>query len=683
MKQIIQDLHKGNTILEEVPVPLVRTGAVLIRTTRSLISLGTERMLVDFGKAGFIAKARQQPDKVKQVIDKIKTEGFKSTLDAVFNKLNQPIPLGYCNVGVVQEVGKNVKDFKAGDRVASNGNHAEFVCVPSNLVAKIPDNVSDDDATFTVIGSIALEGVRLCNPTFGETIVVIGLGLVGLISSQILKANGCNVIGYDFDQSKVDIAAAKGIAAFNPVDGIDPVNFVMQHTKNTGADGVIITASNSSDEIIHQAALMSRKRGRIVLIGVVGLNIRRDDFYKKELSFQVSCSYGPGRYDDNYENKGEDYPIGYVRWTEKRNFEAILNAISDGLIDLHPLITEKIPLEDFGKVYDNMHKHNVIASILTYPEKSERQTTIEVFSNKYKPSPSCIMGIVGAGNFTSSTVIPSLKSLNADVKIIASAGGLSAKLLAKKGNIKQATSDYHKILEDPEVNTAIITTRHDLHAIMTLQALKAGKNVLVEKPLCLNEEQLGEIVKEQRESGKIVIVGYNRRFAPLAVKMKKTIGEGPVNIIATMNAGFIPEESWVQDLKVGGGRIIGEACHFIDLCTYLSGCRVKAVCMNSMGIAPKENTDNVTILLKYENGSNASINYFANGSKSYPKERIEVYVQGKTLILDNWRKLKLYGVNGKDRVIKKKLDKGHVNLYKEYIDSVKKGLPLIPFEDII
>ncbi len=317
MKQIIQDLKKGNTILEEVPTPQVKTGTVLIKTTRTLVSLGTERMLVEFGKAGFINKAKQQPDKVKQVLDKMKAEGVLPTLEAVFNKLNQPLPLGYCNVGVVEAVGKGVHSFKVGDRVASNGNHAEYVCVPENLCALIPDNVTDEEAAFTVIGSIGLEGVRLINPNLGETIVVIGLGLIGLVTAELLKANGCNVIGYDFDQQKVDMALAKGITAFNPAKGTDPVKFVLQQTNKIGADGVIITASNKSDEIIHQAAEMSRQRGRIVLVGVIGLNIRRDDFFKKELTFQVSCSYGPGRYDENYEQKGQDYPIGFVRWTEK------------------------------------------------------------------------------------------------------------------------------------------------------------------------------------------------------------------------------------------------------------------------------------------------------------------------------------------------------------------------------
>jgi len=696
MKQIIQDLKKGNTILEEVPTPQVKTGSVLIKTTRTLVSLGTERMLVEFGKAGFISKAKQQPDKVKQVLDKMKAEGVLPTLEAVFNKLNQPLPLGYCNVGVVEAIGKGVHSFKVGDRVASNGNHAEYVCVPENLCALIPDNVTDEEAAFTVIGSIALEGVRLINPTLGETIVVIGLGLIGLVTAELLKANGCNVIGYDFDQQKVNMALAKGITAFNPAQGTDPVKFILQQTNSIGADGVLITASNKSDEIIHQAAEMSRQRGRIVLVGVIGLNLRRDDFFKKELTFQVSCSYGPGRYDENYEQKGQDYPIGYVRWTEKRNFEAILNAIAKKQLDVNPLITEKVKLEDYNQIYGDMRKQGSIASILVYPESGERNSTVTV-SNQSFASAKGVFGIIGAGNFTSATIIPGMNAAKAKLKYIASAGGLSAKTMAKKGNIAIATSDYKEILNDKEVDTVMITTRHNLHASMTLEAIKAGKNVFVEKPLCLTTDELQRIVIARSEATKqpvptnsdvsngsapMVVVGFNRRFAPLATKMKQLIGEGPKNIVATMNAGHIPPEVWVHDLEVGGGRIIGEACHYIDLCTYLAGSKVKSVCMNSIGTNPEENTDNASILLKYENGSNAVINYFANGSKAYSKERIEAYNQEKTLIIDNWRTLKGFGTKGFSKQ-KMRLDKGHKNQFKLLVDSVKTGKPIIPFDEIV
>lgn len=680
MKQLIQDLKNGQTLLEEVPAPQVKAGSVLIKTTQSLISLGTERMLVEFGKASLIDKARQQPDRVKDVLNKMKTDGILPTLEAVFNKLNQPIPLGYCNVGIIEEIGKGVHGFQVGDRVASNGNHAEYVCIPENLCAKIPDNVSDEEAAFTVIGSIGLEGIRLCNPTFGETIVVIGLGLIGLVTAELLKANGCKVIGYDYDQQKVEMALSKGIIAFNPGQGNDPVKFVLQSTNEIGADGVIITASNKSDEIIHQAAEISRQRGRIILVGVIGLNIRRDDFYKKELTFQVSCSYGPGRYDENYEQKGQDYPIGYVRWTEKRNFETILQAISSGHLDVKPLITERIPLENYDQIYGDMRKSGSIASILVYPTDSIKNNTVSLNGQSFKGKKG-VFGIIGAGNFTSSTIIPGMKAANANLKYIASAGGLTAKVLAKKGNISKATSDYLEILKDEETDTVMVTTRHNLHAKMVLESLQAGKNVFVEKPLCLNSNELESIINALNGGG-MVLVGFNRRFAPLAQKMKQLLGEGPKNIVASMNAGFIPANVWVHDLEIGGGRIIGEACHYIDLCTYLAGSKVKSICMNSMGTNPQENTDNATILLKYENGTNAVINYFANGSKSYAKERIEAYNQEKTLIIDNWRILSGYGTKGFSKM-KTRLDKGHKEQFRLLVESVKSGKPMIPFDEIV
>ncbi len=684
MKQIIQDLKSGATLLEEVPVPQVKSGAILIKTSRTLVSLGTERMLVEFGKANFISKARQQPDKVKQVLDKIHTDGLRPTINAVFNKLGQPMPLGYCNVGKVVAVGRGVTEFSIGDRVASNGPHAEYVCIPQNLAAKVPDNVSDDEAAFTVIGSIGLQGIRNLNPQLGETIVVTGLGLVGLVTAQLLKANGCNVIGLDFDQQKVDLAQQKGILALNPGTGVDPVGFVEEQTNGVGADGVIITASAKTDEVIHQACEMSRKRGRIILVGVVGMNMRRDDFYKKELTFQVSCSYGAGRYDEEYEQKGHDYPLPYVRWTEKRNFQTILNAISNGGLDVKSLITEVVDLKDYEQIYGDMRKRGSIASIIKYPESVERNTVVKVADKSFSAGQGKI-GIIGAGNYTSSTVVPCLNKANAPIKYIASAGGLNAKVLAKKAGAELATSDYHEILEDDEVGMVIVTTRHNLHAKMVTEALQAKKSVFVEKPLCLNEEELDEIIQAYHSagSGVTLTVGFNRRFSPFAQKLKSMVGDGPKNIIATMNAGFIPPEMWVHDLEVGGGRIIGEACHFIDLCSYLAGSRVKSVCMNAMGENPEENTDNATLLLQYENGTNAVINYFSNGSKSYQKERVEVFSQERVFILDNWRKLTGYGSKGFSKK-SGSMDKGQETEFGLLTERMKTGgESLIPFESLV
>ena len=684
MKQIIQDLKKGDTILEEVPVPNVKDGNVLIQTTRSLVSLGTERMLVDFGKANLLQKAKQQPDKVKMVIDKVKTDGLRPTMEAIFNKLGQPLPLGYCNVGKVVTIGKGVTEFSIGDRVASNGNHAEFVCVPKNLVAKIPDNVTDEEASFTVVGAIGLQGIRLLKPTFGETIVVVGLGLIGLITAELLIANGCNVIGFDFDPEKVRLAKEKGVIAINPSEGTDQVKFVETYTNGIGADGVIITASNKSNEIISQSANMCRKRGRIVLIGVIGLDISRADFYLKEISFQVSCSYGAGRYDNEYEEKGNDYPIGYVRWTEKRNFEAILNAISKKTIDVSSLITDRVPLKDYQKIYGDMSNSKSIASILEYNSLEEQKSTIQLEEKSFQGKKG-VIGIIGAGNFTSATILPNLKKCNANIKYIASSGGLSSTIMAKKYNIANSTTNYHEILSDSDLDLVIVTTQHHMHAKMVLETLNAGKSVFVEKPLALTDKELNEIIKIYNQKDVNVSVGFNRRFAPLAKKMKKALGNSlnPINIIATMNAGFVPKDSWVHDMEIGGGRILGEACHYIDLCTFLTGSKVISVCMNAMGKNPQENTDNASILLKYENGSNVNINYFANGSKNYSKERVEVYSQERTMVMNNWRSLKGYGFKSFSSA-KSGQDKGHFNQFDELVNQQKNGgEPIIPFNEII
>jgi len=682
MRQIIQSFKTGETILEEIPAPLPSRGTVLIKTTRSLVSLGTERMLVEFGKANLVQKAKQQPDKVKQVLDKIKTDGLMPTLEAVFNKLGSPLPLGYCNVGKVVAVGAGVTDFKVGDRVASNGHHAEYVSVPQNLVAAIPDNVSDEEAAFTVIGAIGLQGIRLCSPTLGETIVVVGLGLIGLITAELLVANGCKVIGIDLDENKVNIAKQKGIIGINPKDGTDVVKYVTQVTGGIGADGVIITASAKNNDIIKQAAHMSRKRGRIVLVGVIGLDISRADFYEKELTFQVSCSYGPGRYDEGYEQKGNDYPLPFVRWTEKRNFEAVLHAISGGKLEVQSLITEKVPLENFKQIYDNISEGgNSIASILVYPEESNNAQTLVLNSTSFVKGNGNI-GIIGAGNFTQMTMLPALKKANAPIAYIASKGGLSGNTLAKKYGIARNTTNYKEILQDKDVDLIMIITRHNMHASLVVECLQAGKNVFVEKPLALNHDELNEIIKAYN-GNQTLTVGFNRRFSPHIQKIKSLVGSSTMNVIATMNAGNIPANVWVHDMEMGGGRIIGEACHYIDLITFLTGSKVKSVCMNAMGPHPQENTDNASILLEYENGSTGVINYFANGSKAYSKERVEVYSQERTLVMDNFRTTTGYGFKGFSS-LKTKLDKGHMAQFLALTDRIKNGgEALIPFDEIV
>ncbi len=685
MRQIIQRLKSNDGVeLADFPAPLNKDGHVLIRTRLSLVSKGTESMLVKFGNSGYIEKAKQKPDRVKQVIEKIKTNGLIHTVNTVKNKLDQTIALGYCNCGVV--IDSKVDGINEGDRVISNGPHAEIVRVPGNLIAKIPEEVSDDQAVFTVIGSIGLQGIRLCNPTFGETIVVIGLGLVGLLTVQLLKANGAKVIGIDIDQNKCDLAQSYGVTTINSINN-DPVKDILRISKGVGADGVIITASTKKDNILSQAANMSRKRGRIILVGVVDLSLNRNEFYEKELNFQVSCSYGPGRYDSNYEEMGIDYPLPFVRWTEKRNFETILNSISTGQINLSSLITEKVSLVDFKKIYDSIDSNDSIASIIEYPDykddllssKINLRTTI---NDHQKP----VIGLIGAGNFTKASLLPNLIKSNTRLRAIASSQGVNATLLAEKFNFEYSTSDFKSILNDDELNVVFVTTRHDSHAYLIIELLNAGKNVFVEKPLCIKEEELEQIIDAYNANEtSSLIIGYNRRFSPHVKKIKESMGEnfGPINMILNMNAGYVPDDHWVNNKNIGGGRIIGEACHLIDLCIFFAGSMVESVCMNNIIEKKSDVINNGSILLKFLNGSNASINYFTNGSNSYPKERIEIYSNGMTWVSDNYRLTKGYGVRGfKD--YKTRIDKGHNNLIVEYIDSIMNGNgPLINTDQII
>lgn len=692
MKQVLQNLKSGVVEVAEVPCPMVRSGHLLIQTRASLISAGTERMLVEFGKGSLLAKARAQPDKVKQVLEKIRTDGLMPTLEAVFSRLDEPLPLGYCNAGVVVEVGDNVGDFKVGDRVVSNGPHAEYVCVPKNLCAKIPDGVSDEAASFTVLSAVGLQGIRLLNPTMGECFAVTGLGLIGLAAVQMLIANGCRVIGIDLDPSRLALARQFGAETVDVRSGADPVAAATAFSGGSGVDGVLITASAKSNEIMRQAAHMCRKRGRIVLVGVVGLELSRSDFYKKELSFQVSCSYGPGRYDQQYEDRGQDYPLPFVRWTQQRNFSAILDLLAGRRLDVDALISRRIAHGQADEAYRALtDEKDALGIILTYPGEVKTPVRTVGLSGPAVSSTaagSAVIGLIGAGNFTKLTLLPALKGCPVRLRTIASAGGVSSYHSGRKFGFEQATTDYRSVLADPLVNLVIITTRHDLHASMTLEALAAGKHVAVEKPLCLNREELAAIRQAyEKATGLQLLVGFNRRFSPHAIRMRQLLQarSQPMCMSMMVNAGVTPPESWVQDARSGGGRIIGEGCHWIDLMVHLTGAPVTQVIATRIGESAglQVRDDKMTITLSFSDGSIGTLHYFGNGHKSYEKETMEVFCDGKVLRLENFRRLIGWGWPGFSKMRLGRQDKGHHEEFRRLTEAIAHGgPPVMPFDEV-
>ena len=683
MKQLLNSFGDGSITLEKIAKPKVPKNGVLIKNHYSAISVGTERMLVDFGKANYLQKARQQPEKVKEVINKVKTDGINTAYNAVKSKLNQPIPLGYSSAGEVIEVGVDCEGFKVGDLVISNGSHSEIVAVNKNLATKIPEGVSLEEAAFTVISSIPLQGVRLLDAEIGDTVVVMGLGLMGLIASQLLIANGCNVIGTDYDQKKVDIAKDYGVDAFSIKDGLDIVEYVKGKTDNQGADKVLITASTKSNQPIIQAANMTRKRGKIVLVGVIGLELDRTPFYEKEITFQVSSSYGPGRYDEQYETKGIDYPYGHVRWTENRNFQAILNLIKTGRLSFKELITHKFKFENADKAYEQLsNSGDVIGGLFEYNYNHVDEDDIISFSKTTVVSQdSVVIGMIGAGNYTSQTLLPKISN-DFKLKTLASETGLSSSIVGNKHGFEFATTNVERIMKDEEINTVIITTRHNTHYEYVKEALLNDKAVFVEKPLALTHTELDEL--ESLYKHQHIMVGFNRRFSPLVIKMQELLKStvSPKSIIINVNAGKIPSNHWIQDPKVGGGRLIGEACHFIDLARYISGSRI--INSNIVSMKDREETlDTFSILLKFEDGSIANINYYSNGSKAYPKEYIQVNAEGKILEINNFKELKGYGFSNFKKMKSSKQDKGHKACINGFLNSTRGNNPMIPFEELM
>lgn len=692
MKQVLQDMAKGGTSLVEAPTPQNKAQHLLIDTKVSLISAGTERMLVGFGKANVVQKARQQPDKVKQVFSKVQTDGLMTTVEAVKSKLDEPLALGYCNVGRVCSVGDGVGSWKVGDRVVSNGAHADVVRVPKNLCVKIPDSVSDDDASFVVLGSIGLQGIRLAMPTLGEAFVVTGVGLIGLMTVQLLIAHGCRVLAIDYDDTKLSLAKGYGAEVCNPGRGEDPVAAGLSLSRGVGVDGVIISASTKSSDPVSQAAEMCRKRGRIVLVGVTGLELNRADFYQKELSFQVSCSYGPGRYDSAYEEEGNDYPIGFVRWTQQRNFEAVLDMLSSGKLDVSALATHEYKFEDAPSAYKILTEDkSALGILLKYDHPFESRHVESVVlpvksENRVHTSGMPVVGFIGAGNYASRVLIPAFKSAGALLHTVASSGGTSSVVHGARSGFVNATSSSAEIIDNFEINTVVIVTRHNTHAQLTIEALNAGKSVFVEKPLAMTRDELSAVRAAFEKGSSQLMVGFNRRYAPQVQTMKRLLDavSEPKSFVMVMNAGAIPADHWTQDVSIGGGRIIGEACHYIDLMRYLAGHKIVSVQArrmgNSSGMAVTE--DKAAIILGFEDGSFGTIHYLANGGASFPKERIEVFAGGATLQLDNFLSLKGYGWKNFSKEKLWRQDKGQKACVEAFLESVKSGgeAPIPPCE---
>ena len=698
MKQILQDLSSGETLIVDSPAPMLSSGSLKIASNVSLISAGTERMLVEFAQSSYIDKARKQPEKVKMVLDKVATDGLVTTYDAVKSKLGQPIPLGYSNVGVVEGISPGVSGFQVGDRVVSNGAHADIVTVKNNLCARIPDNVDDDSAVFTVVGSIGLQGVRLAHPTLGESFVVVGAGLIGLLVIQLLRANGGRVLAIDFDDNKLELAAQFGAEICNPLTGGDALSQAASLSRDRGVDGVIITASSKSNEPMKQAAQMCRKHGRIILVGVVGLELDRSDFYEKEIIFQVSCSYGPGRYDASYEDDGNDYPIGYVRWTEQRNFEAFLDLLSTGVVDVKPLISSRFEFTDASAAYKELSSNTSgLGILLDYSSETTGRLSrsIALDRQEHFDGDSPTIGFIGAGNYASRILIPAFKAAGGQLHTLVTANGVNSVIHGKKCGFLNASTDVAKMLAESEVNTVVIATQHNTHSKYVIDSLNANKHVWVEKPLAIDRNSLALIEsayfdahnKDAGIAGPQLMVGFNRRFAPQVQKMHDLLSsvKAPKSIIITVNAGFIPEDHWTQDPLVGGGRIIGECCHFIDLMRFLVGQKIVSVSGKSM-VAGSSRTimeDRSSITLGFEDGSFGTILYLANGASNFPKERVEVFTDGKVLQLDNFRKLKGYGWKDFKKLNLWSQDKGQQACPEAFIKGIRDGIPCIPADEIL
>jgi predicted dehydrogenase/threonine dehydrogenase-like Zn-dependent dehydrogenase len=710
MKQLFQDARSAEITVAEVPAPKLLAGCVLVRTAASLVSAGTERASSEFASRNLLQKARMRPDLVREVLSKISRDGLLSAVSAVRSRLDQPSVLGYSSAGTVVAVGEGVADINPGDRVACAGAghavHAEFACVPRLLVARVRSSaVTFDEAAFTTLGSVALHGVRNADPKLGDIVAVIGLGLLGQLTVQILKAAGCCVLGMDISAERAELALRLGADAVST----SPSGFqdlCLQHSAGHGADSVLIAAQTSSNDPVNLAGAVARSRAVVVAVGTVAMDIPRRSFYEKELDFRVSRSYGPGRYDSTFEQKGVDYPIAYVRWTETRNMEAFLKLLADRKLDLQPLITHRFPIAQAhsaydlikgkalsGKTPDEKTQEAFLGVLITYPELASDARTIRLaaFDPPIASQKPVQIGLLGAGAFATSTLLPAIKQVGgAELVVAGAASGSHARHAAEKFGFHSCTTDEQEILHHPTVNTVVIATRHHLHAAQVIAALNSGKHVFCEKPLCLNEAELAGIVDahDHPASGRpLLLVGFNRRFAPFALRLKSFLEQihEPLALHYRVNAGFLPADHWLNDPLQGGGRILGEVCHFVDFLCFLTNSSVVEVETRSLPNPGQYSNDNVVCSLRFSNGSHGTISYLANGDRSFSKERIEVFGGGSAAVLEDFRRLELVR-GGKKRVFRSLLrqDKGHRGEWESFIKAIQAGTESpIPFHEVV
>lgn len=701
MKQVVQNYNTGELRLEDVPAPICSAGGVVVRTSYSLISAGTERMKVDQARMSLIAKARARPDKVRQVIQNIRQHGLVETINKVRERLDSLTPLGYSLAGVVVEVGANVDEFAVGDRVACAGEgvacHAEYVSVPRNLCAAVPDTVELRDAAFATVGAIAMNGVRQAGVMLGARVVVIGLGLVGLLAIQILKAAGCCVIGIDLDPQKVALAKQCGADLALQRDDVALEDAVFQITGGDGADAAYVAASTNSADPMVLAGQVVRDRGTVVIVGMIKVEADWQLYYHKELSVVMSRSYGPGRYDRNYEKKGIDYPIGYVRWTERRNLEEFLRLLAMRKVNPGQLGSELFKIGDAAAAYQQLRespgKHSV-GILFEYP--SEPSLTRRVASDSpaatsrltpTAPGVRIGIGMIGAGNFTTSTLIPALKRIpEARLAAICSAGGLSARSAAQRHGFAFCASDFQELLTDRTIQAVVIATHHDSHARMAAEAVRMDKHVLVEKPLALTVEQLDELIEAQAETGRIIMPGFNRRFSPLSIAVRDYFAgrSSPIEVVCRVNAGSIKRDSWYQDVDEGGWRVVSEGCHFVDLIQFICGCSPVRVSAEAIGgsIRGGQN-DNCAVTMKMEDGSVGTFVYVANGDPHFEKERVEVFGQGRSAVIENWRRARLSG-GGRTRTVSPgSSGKGHRDELREFVAGVATGVSPLPWREAV